>query len=81
MAATTTVRVSPETRAELASMSSERGITTADLIAELVAIERERNLLSAMNEGFARLADDPEALAAYRSEQRAWEATLRDGLG
>jgi broad specificity phosphatase PhoE len=61
-------------------MSSERGLTTADLIAELVSLERERDLLRAMNEGFTELAKDPQAMAAYRAQQSDWEATLPDGL-
>lgn len=80
LAATTTVRVSQQTRALLAAMSSERGVSTADLIAELVALEHERDLLRSMNEGFAQLANDPEAMAAYREEQRSWDATVGDGL-
>jgi hypothetical protein len=80
LAATTTVRVSPETRAELTELAAERGVTTADLIAELLAFERERSLLRAMNDGFARLAEDSAAMAAWRAEQRAWDATLGDGF-
>lgn len=80
MAATTTVRVTIETREALAEMSAARGITTADLIAELVTLESERQLLDSMNAAFAELADDPVALASYRAEQKAWEATLADGL-
>lgn len=80
LAATTTVRVTIETREALAEMSAQRGMTTADLIEELVTLEQERRLLASMNAAFAELADDPEELASYRAEQRAWEATLSDGL-
>ena len=80
LAATTTVRVTIETREALSAMSEEKGLTTADLIAELVSLEQERRLLEAMNAGFAELAEDPEALAVWRAEQRTWEATLADGL-
>jgi len=80
LAATTTIRVTPDTREALSALSAERGMTTADLVAELVALEQERVLLAAMNQGFADLAADPAAMEEYRAEQRIWDSTVGDGL-
>ncbi|MEI6663712.1 MAG: hypothetical protein WCL20_05355 [Actinomycetes bacterium] len=80
LAATTTIRVTPETREALSALSAERGVTNADLVAELVTLERERVLLAAMNQQFAEMAADPDAIEEYRAEQRIWDSTVGDGL-
>jgi predicted DNA-binding protein len=80
LAATTTVRVSPETREALTKLSGERGVSTADLIAELVTFEQERVLLEAMRRSFAEMASDSAALAEYKAELKLWDATVGDGL-
>jgi len=80
LAATTTVRVSPETREALTRLSGERGVSTADLIAELVTVEQERVLLEAMSSSFAEMATDSVALSEYQAEQKLWDSTVGDGL-
>ena len=80
LAATTTVRVSPETREALTKLSGERGVSTADLIAQLVAVEQERVLLAAMSSSFAELAADSAAFTEYQAEQKLWDSTAGDGL-
>ena len=80
MAATTTVRVSPETREALTKLSGERGVSTADLIAQLVAVEQERVLLAAMSSSFAELSADSAAFTEYQAEQKLWDSTAGDGL-
>jgi predicted DNA-binding protein len=81
MAATTTVRVSPETRERLARLSAAKGLSTPDLIAELAKRAEEDALLDEMNEHYAALRRDPVAWQEFVSERAAWEATLLDGLG
>jgi ATP-dependent exoDNAse (exonuclease V) beta subunit len=78
MARTTTVRVHSHTREALAELSAQRGLTTADLLDELVTRERDNALLQAMNEHFAGL--DAEELRELEQERDAWEQTLLDGL-
>ena len=80
LAATTTVRVSTETREAISKLSSARGMSNADLVAQLVALEQERVLLSEMESHFTELASDPEAFEAYQAEQRIWDVTAGDGL-
>jgi predicted DNA-binding protein len=81
MAATTTVRVTPETRERLARLSAARGLSTPDLIAELAKRAEDDALLERMNEHYAALRGDPDAWGEFVSEREAWEATLLDGLG
>lgn len=78
--ATTTVRVNESTRDVLTRLSRERGISTAELVDELVTRREQDELLEQMNDAYARQRQDPEAWEAERSERDAWERTLLDGL-
>lgn len=80
MAATTTVRVHLETRDALARLSAERGMSTADLLADLVERREQDELLDQMNASFERTQQDPEARRNEQDEREIWEATLQDGL-
>ncbi len=80
MAATTTVRVRPDTREAIARLSERRGLATADLLGELVAHAEEDELLAAMNDDFRHLQADPSAWSQLETERSAWEQTLLDGL-
>ena len=80
LAATTTVRVSTETREALTRLSAERGISTTDLIADLVMLEQDRVLLAEMDKHFTDLASDPSGSKPYQAEQLLWDATVGDGL-
>jgi hypothetical protein len=78
--ASTTVRVTPETREQLARLGKAWGLSTADLIAELARRAEEDTLLDRMNEHFQALREDPQAWEAHVREREGWEATLLDGL-
>ena len=80
MAATTTVRVRPDTREAIARLSERRGLAAADLLGELVARAEEDELLAAMNDGFRRLQADPPGWNGLQAERLTWEQTLLDGL-
>jgi predicted DNA-binding protein len=64
----TTIRVPLETRDRLNALARRRGTAAGELVAELVREADERALLADAEESWARLASDPEALAAYRAE-------------
>ncbi len=81
MAATTTVRVRPGTRVAIARLSERRGVSTADLLEELVTQAEEDELLGAMNDDFHRLRSDETAWQRLQEERSTWERTLLDGLG
>jgi hypothetical protein len=78
--ATTTVRVNERTRDALTRLSRERGISTAELLDELVSRQEQDELLELMNDAYARQRQDPAAWEAERGERSAWERTLLDGL-
>lgn len=80
MAASTTVRVTPETRARLARLSEARGLSTPDLIEELARRAEDDALLAEANEHYAALHGDPQAWAEHVRERELWDATLLDGL-
>ncbi len=78
--ATTTVRVTESTRNALTRLSRERGISTAELLDELVSRREQDELLEQMNDAYARQRQDPAAWEAERDERGAWERALLDGL-
>jgi predicted DNA-binding protein len=80
MAATTTVRVRPETREAIARLSERRGIPAADYLGELVARAEEDELLEAMNDDFRDLKADERGWKRRERERSGWERTLLDGL-
>lgn len=80
MSASTTVRVTPETRRRLARLSDARGLSTPDLIEELALRAEEDTLLERMNGHYAELRSDPPAWAEHVDERERWEATLLDAL-
>jgi hypothetical protein len=80
MAATATIRVTPETRDRLNRISSERGISAGELVDALAAEAEARTLLEAMTTHYEQLRADPEAWAAHEAEVAAWDATAGDGL-
>lgn len=80
MAATATIRVTPETRDLLNRISAERGISAGELVDELAAHAEERALLEAMEAHYRELRSDAEAWQAHRAEVAAWDATAGDGV-
>lgn len=80
MAASTTVRVTPETRARLARLGEARGVSTPELIDELARRAEEDGLLDQLNSHYAELRRDDGAWADHVGERELWEATLLDGL-
>ncbi len=80
MAATTTVRVRPETREAIARLSERRGIPASDYLFELVARAEEDELLEAMNVDFRALKADRTGWRRLETERSSWEDTLLDGL-
>jgi predicted DNA-binding protein len=80
MAATATIRVTPETRDRLNRISAERGLSAGELVDELAAQAEARALLEAMESHYEQLRDDAGAWELHRAEVVAWDATAGDGL-
>ena len=77
MAATTTIKVSPDVRDRLNRAAASRGVTPGALVEQLVAdYERDRWFELIRSRYDALPADDD-----YATETREWEdATIGDGL-
>jgi len=75
-----TMRVSEETHTTLKSMAKDQGIPMTELLDELVRKARNAEIIRQINEGYARLREDPQAWAEELEERRLWECTLLDGL-
>jgi predicted DNA-binding ribbon-helix-helix protein len=80
MSASTTVRVTAETHERLRTMADQRGTSMQDLIDKLAEDQWKNDLLDAMAEAFAVLADDPVASKERDAELTGWEQTLIDGI-
>jgi hypothetical protein len=68
MTATTTVRVSTDTRDLLKRLSARRKSSAGETIAELVHAADDDLLLADAETCFQKMAGDPQLLAVYRSE-------------
>ncbi|HEX3692883.1 MAG TPA: hypothetical protein VHU13_06020 [Solirubrobacteraceae bacterium] len=68
MPATTTIRVSTDTRDLLNALSARRKLPAGEIVAELVQRADDDLLLADAEAGFTRVASDPRLLAAYRAE-------------
>ena len=73
---TTTIRVSIETRDQLAAQADARGISITALLAEFATHTEHEAFLRAEREATRADAAEP----AVRAEDRDWDGTLSDGL-
>jgi len=74
--ATTTIRVSTETRDLLKTLVQRRGGSTGEIVAELVQAADDDLLLADAERAFQAMAGDAEMLVAYKSEARDLEDTF-----
>ncbi len=80
MAATATIRVTPETRDRLNRIGAVQGMSAGELVDELTSQAEERALLEAMATHYDQLKLDPETWERYRAEVTTWDTTAGDGL-
>jgi hypothetical protein len=71
---TTTIRVPAETRDRLNALATRRGESAGEVVAKLVNAADEEAMLAEIAAGFEKLAADPKALAAYRTESDELES-------
>jgi len=67
MAATATIRVTPETRDRLNRIGAVRGMSAGELVDELASQAEDQALLEAMESHYVELKLDPEAWELYRA--------------
>jgi predicted transcriptional regulator len=70
MRKTTTIRVASDTRDQLNRLARRRRVPASEIVAELVRDADDRALLADAAENWQQLGADPQALAAYRAENR-----------
>jgi len=80
MAATATVRVTPETRERLKRLGRERKMSAPELLDELTRVAEDDQLLADHEAAMREVMADPERAEAYRAELSVWDETLLDGL-
>jgi predicted transcriptional regulator len=78
--ATTTIRVSEETREALRALAASTGEPMARLIERAVAHLRAEEFFAELDHAYDRLHADADASAAEAAERKEWETTLADGL-
>ena len=74
-AATTTLRVRPDTRDRLNRLAQEHRLSAPEMLDRLVEREERERLLQAMNDDFDHLRRDRSAWAEFKAETAAWDAT------
>ena len=75
-----TVRVLPETRAQLRALAAQSGESMQTVLARALEAYRRQQFLEQANQAFARLRQDGESWAAEQAERAAWDATLGDDV-
>ena len=78
--ATTTIRVSTETRNTLRELAKKIGLPMQEVVEQAIDHYRRQHLLNTANAAYAKLRADEEAWQAYTDESAEWESTLNDGL-
>lgn len=80
MAATATVRVTPETRERLKRLGDERKLSTPELLDALTRRAEEDQMLSDHESAMRQIMADTDRAESYRAELSAWDDALLDGL-
>jgi hypothetical protein len=78
MAATTTLRVRPDTRDRLNRLAREDRVSAPELLERLVEREEQDRLLKTMNDDFQRLRGDEPAWQEFKAETTLWDTASAD---
>jgi hypothetical protein len=77
----TTIRVSEDSRALAADLARRTGVPMQAVVAAALVAYEQALFWQALDEGYARLAADPEAWAGVTAERVGEAPALLDGLG
>jgi predicted transcriptional regulator len=80
MGDSTTIRVRKDIYNTIKSLAVQQNGKIQDVIEQAVNEYKKKKFFEELNAGYTRLRADPQAWAEEKSERKAWEATLRDGL-
>lgn len=78
--ATTTIRVSKETRDLLNQLARATGTSVQRVLETALEQYRRRQFLETLNAAYAASQADPQARAEASAEAALWDMTLLDGL-
>jgi len=74
-----TTRITEGDRRILQELAARSGKQQQQILHEALDAYRRAVFLAAVNEGFAKLREDPGEWRAELDERRQWEGTLEDG--
>lgn len=78
--ASTTVRITEQTREILRELAEETGESMQDVLARAVESYQRQRFWQRVNAAYSKLRSDPEAWQQELEERAAWDVTLKDGL-
>ena len=81
MSATTTIRISTQTRTSLRELAQAVGLPMQKVLEQAIEQYQRQYLLRSANVAYAQLREDKPTWETYREEQVEWDVTLNDGLG
>ncbi len=76
----TTIRIRSTSHQALKEMAAMTGQSLQDELDQAIEERRRRLYLEGANTDYAALNRDPQSLADFKKEMRAWDATNLDGL-
>lgn len=80
MNATTTIRVSTDTRNILRELAESIGVPMQKVIEQAIDEYQRQHFLYAANTAYGQLRENAPEWDAYQDEQGEWDAALNDGL-
>ena len=76
-----TVRINPESHRKLKVLSEELGASMPIVLEQAIEALRRQRFLEQASQSYGELRKDKKAWAAEQAERKAWDKTLKDGLG
>ncbi len=76
-----TVRINPESHRKLKSLAEELGASMPTVLEQAIEALRRQWFLEQASQAYGELRRDKKAWAAEQAERKAWDKTLKDGLG
>ena len=76
-----TVRINPESHRKLKALSEELGESMPTVLEQAIESLRRERFLEHAAQAYGALRGDKKAWAAEQAERKAWDVTLKDGLG
>ncbi len=80
MSATTTIRVSTQTRNVLRELAQSIGVPMQKVIEQAIDQYQRQHFLYSANAAYAQLREDEPEWNAYQEELAEWDVALNDGL-